>query len=144
MKRHQFIFILFVQIALTILLGVFINFRTPPRQNSEPQELNNSEAAILDSIYPKLSLYIPDLYELYFDGISYDENNNKCLIFSDYCHLRKLGCFDGCLMFTIDSIYNVTKISGCDMPSVKITDTLNISQINKLRRNLYNEIKSGK
>ncbi|NLD26154.1 MAG: hypothetical protein GX661_02210 [Acholeplasmataceae bacterium] len=140
MNKMQWGSIIIIQIMLTVVLVLFINFRTPPRQGQMPKEMNGEERELLNEIYPKLSLYLPNLYEYYFDGISYDENKNRILMFSDYCHLRSIGCFDGCLFVTIDSNNKVIKLGGCDLPTASINDTMNMIQMTSLKRNLYIEL----
>lgn len=139
MNKKQWGSIVIIQILLAVLLLLFINFRTPPRQAQEPKVISGAERELLSEIYPKLSLYLPNLYELYFDGISYDENENRIMMFSDFCHLRSIGCFDGCVFVTIDSNNMVIKLSGCDMPTATIIDTMPIMQLSSLKRNLYTE-----
>jgi hypothetical protein len=141
MNKKQFTIIILIQLITVIIILFFVNFRTPPREARKPPELDQNTEKILKLIYPKLALYIPNLYEMYFDGISYDENHNKIIILSDYCHLRELGCFDGCLLVTIDNNFKIIKIGGCAMPTVSVKDTLDTLEINKLKRSLISEMR---
>jgi hypothetical protein len=140
MKKNQFITLISIQVFLFILLLLFINFRTPHRENSEPPALDNKEQEILKEVYPRLALYIPNLYEFYFDGIGYDKEKNIVINLSDYCHLRRLGCYDGCLFITINKENRIIKVGGCALRTMPFQDSLEVNQINSLKRDIYNEM----